>query len=90
MKRIWIMAMILCLLLSGCAAITGGSYVHEVPHQIQCLTGRGMVNLEIAEEKDVLRALDTLLKNPVAEESAQPEYGYASWRYHIGGDEHEA
>ena len=27
----------------------------EVPHQIQCLTGRGMVNLEIAEEKDVLR-----------------------------------
>lgn len=62
----------------------------EVPHQIQCLTGRGMVNLEIAEEKDVLRALDTLLKNPVAEESAQPEYGYASWRYHIGGDEYEA
>ncbi len=35
MKRIWIMAMILCLLLSGCAAITGGSYVHEVPHQVQ-------------------------------------------------------
>lgn len=62
----------------------------EVPHQIQCLTGRGMVNLEIAEEKDVLRALDALLKSPVAEESAQPEYGYASWRYHIGGDGDEA
>ena len=62
----------------------------EVPHQIQCLTGRGMVHLEIAEEKDVLRALDALLKNPVAEESAQPEYGYASWRYHIGGDGDEA
>jgi len=62
----------------------------EVPHQIQCLTGRGMVNLEVTEQRDVLRAMDTLLKTPVAEEFAQPEYGYASWRYHIGGDEYEA
>ena len=62
----------------------------EVPHQIQCLTGRGMVNLDVSVEKDGLSALDTLLKTPVAEESAQPEYGYASWRYHIGGDGDEA
>ncbi len=58
----------------------------EVPHQILCLTGRGMVSLDVSEEGDVLRALDVLLKAPVAEAAAQPEYGYASWRYHIGGD----
>ena len=62
----------------------------EVPHRIQCLTGRGMVSLEIAEERDVLSALDVLLKTPVAEETASAEYGYASWRYHIGGDGDEA
>lgn len=61
----------------------------EVPHQIQCLTGRGMVELEISGEGDVLPALDTLLKAPVAEKAAQPEYGYASWRYHIGGGSDE-
>ena len=58
----------------------------EVPHQIGCLTGHGMVYLEVSCEADVLSALDTLLKASVAEESAQPEYGYSSWRYHIGGD----
>ena len=58
----------------------------EVPHQIGCLTGRGMEFLEISQESDVLPALDALLKAPVAESAAQPEYGYASWRYHIGGD----
>ena len=62
----------------------------EVPHQIQCLTGRGMVDLEIADEKSVLSALDTLLKAPIAEDAIEPEYGYASWRYHIGGDGDEA
>ena len=58
----------------------------EVPHQIQCLTGRGMVDLDVSGQEDVLAALDVLLKAPVAEKTAQPEYGYASWRYHIGGD----
>ena len=62
----------------------------EVPHQIQCLTGTGMVNLEVAQERDVLSALDVLLKKPVAEAATEPEYGYASWRYHIGGAGDEA
>ena len=62
----------------------------EVPHQIECLTGRGMENLEISQESDVLSALDVLLKSPVAEKAAQLEYGYASWRYHLGGDGDEA
>ena len=34
MKRLWIAAIALSLLLSGCAVFTGGSYVNEVPHQI--------------------------------------------------------
>ena len=62
----------------------------EVAHQVVCLTGSGMVSLEIAGEPDVLSVLDTLLKAPVAEAAAQPEYGYASWRYHIGGGVDEA
>lgn len=62
----------------------------EVPHQIQCLTGTGMVELEISEERDVLSALDILLKTPVADAATEPEYGYASWRYHIGGAGDEA
>jgi hypothetical protein len=61
----------------------------EVPHRIECLTGRGMEHLDIGGEDDVLRALDVLLKARVAEKTAQPEYGYASWRYHIGGDSDE-
>ena len=62
----------------------------EVPHQVLCLTGRGMERLDIGGDEDVLRALDILLKSPVAEKAAQPEYGYASWRYHIGGHSDEA
>jgi hypothetical protein len=62
----------------------------EVAHHVECLTGRGMVSLEISGETDVISALDALLKAPVAEDAAQPEYGYASWRYHIGGDGDEA
>ena len=62
----------------------------EVPHQVLCLTGRGMERWEINGQEDVLRALDILLKSPVAEKAAQPEYGYASWRYHIGGHSDEA
>ena len=49
-----------------------------------------MVDLEIADENSVLSALDTLLKAPIAEDTIEPEYGYASWRYHIGGDGDEA
>lgn len=34
MKRLWIVALALSMLLSGCAVFSGGSYVNEVPHQI--------------------------------------------------------
>ena len=62
----------------------------EVPHQVVCLTGRGMEQFEVSGQEQVTAMLDVLLKAPVAEETANVEYGYASWRYHIGGDGDEA
>jgi len=62
----------------------------EVPHQIHCLTGRGMEYHSVANEGDVLAALDALLRAPAADRSLEPSYIGASWRYHIGGDSHES
>lgn len=61
-----------------------------LPHSICCLTGSGMELLPIGMEQDVQPAIDHLLRCPLADWDAAPEYMHADWRYHIGGDNGEA
>ncbi len=60
----------------------------ELPHGIQCLTGKGLVTFSVACPEDTTRAVDALLQAAPAEGNA-PAYSTATWRYHIGGDAHE-
>jgi len=60
----------------------------ELHHQIQCLTGSGMVCCDITCPEDLTRSLDSLLQAAPAAEG-EPAFTAASWRYHIGGDAHE-
>ena len=60
----------------------------QLPHSIQCLTGKGVTDFSITCPEDIDRAIDTLLQSSPAQEIA-PVYSAASWRYHIGGDAHE-
>lgn len=60
----------------------------DLPHQIQCLTGTGLITLSVCAEDDTSRALDTLLRAlPTDRDDAV--FSPATWRYHIGGDGHD-
>lgn len=58
----------------------------NIPHQLQCATGRGMESFSISSEETLGKTLQALLTAPCA---ASPcgDFDKASWRYHIGGDE---
>lgn len=60
----------------------------DLPHTIQCLTGKGMVTCHISTVEDTTRTLDTLLGAPKAVKGTDT-YIPATWRYHIGGEGHE-
>lgn len=62
----------------------------EIPHQICCLTGSGLRALPVSTEEESASALALLLGEPPAAEGERVGYIAASWRYHIGGDSHEA
>ena len=62
----------------------------EIPHSIQCLTGSGMVCFPVSCPEDTGRCIDALLGAEPAKPEKIPQYRTACWRYHIGGDDHEA
>ena len=62
----------------------------EVPHQIHCLTAEGLQVLHVVKEKDVLPAIDALLRCRCAPEDASVQFRTAPWRFHIGGDAYES
>ena len=61
----------------------------DVPHRIHCFTGNGVEVFSVAREDELTAAVDALLTSPLAQPEAQPEYGAASWRCHIGGEADE-
>lgn len=61
----------------------------EVPHEIRCLTGRGMEVFSVADHADTDRAVDVLLAATCAGTDAVPDFGAASWCYRIGGGSSE-
>ena len=63
---------------------------HDIPHRIQCMTGKGMQIFQVSNETEAQAAVDALLQSPAASENAVCAFARASWRYHIGGDGHES
>lgn len=59
---------------------------NDIPHQIHCLTGRGMESYAVAGEQGMYRALDSILAAPKETAGLKPNYIAASWHYSIGGD----
>lgn len=66
--------------------VSGYLLEKDVPHQIHCLTGKGMEVFPIFAPEHTQQALDALLAAPLAQAEAQASYAQASWRYHIGGE----
>lgn len=62
----------------------------DVPHQLHCLTGRGMETFSVKYEPDIRDMIDGLLRSPGAQPEQQPNYIRASWSFHIGGERHDA
>lgn len=56
-----------------------------VPHEIRCLTGRGVESFSVRGQADVTQAVYALLASPGASSPVLPEMADAVWQYHIGG-----
>ncbi len=61
-----------------------------IPHQIHCLTGRGIERWQVENEEQLTQALDGILSAPMDTTGRKPRYIAASWHYSIGGDPDEA
>lgn len=58
----------------------------ELPFELRCLTGNGVLNWNIGEVSTLHKAVDSLLCQPVAEEGDLREQSFsARWYCHIGG-----
>ena len=58
----------------------------EVPFELRCLTGNGVLTWSIGEVSALQKAVDTLLFQPVAPEGDLREQGRcAAWHCHLGG-----
>lgn len=63
----------------------------EIPFELRCLTGNGVLHYSIAEVPALQKAMDTLLCQRTAGEGDIRQQGDAAlWHYHIGGAAHEA
>lgn len=60
----------------------------QIPHEIAAMTASGVVVLPVAEEPELIGAIDKLLEEaPAKEEQEIPISG--TWIYHIGGPGHD-
>ena len=62
----------------------------ELKHHICVLTGKGLVNLEIREERELDEAMRSLLSQEPAPKGEEMPTMAAAWQYRIGGGEDEA
>ena len=63
----------------------------QIPHEIRCLTGSGVIVHFISNEKELTAAMDDILCHPrVSEGTLRERMVGAVWQYHIGGDGNEA
>ena len=61
----------------------------EIPHGICCHTGSGLQQFQVSTEPQIWEAVDALLACPKFQ-GGEAVFPRALWRYHIGGDGHEA
>ena len=65
------------------------TYLQEkgIPHEVQCLTGRGLECIKVCDEASVKRAVRTLLGAPRLPDDAEISCpNEKCWTYHIGGE----
>lgn len=63
----------------------------EVPFELRCLTGKGVLTWSIPDPASLQKAIDTLLCQPAAPEGDIRQQGAcAPWHCHIGGGEDDA
>ncbi len=61
----------------------------NLPHQVRCMTGKGLVCFTVEDGTSLEQGLNTLLSSPKAENSAIPAAENVLWQHHIGGDSNE-
>lgn len=69
-----------------------GEYLlrQEAAFQVRVLTGAGVRSFDVGTQRELKRAVDALLRSPIAESGSIQDQGYtASWMYHIGGQRDE-
>ena len=63
----------------------------QIPHEIRCLTGSGVIIHFISNEAELNAAMDDILCHPrISERTLRDRMVGAVRQYHIGGDGHEA
>lgn len=60
----------------------------KCPHQIRCLTGKGMVSFSVNSESELEQGLCELISMPCATEGNISEATDALWQQNIGGEAH--
>lgn len=61
----------------------------QLSHQVQCMTGKGLVVFTVENEETLERGMKELLASPRGKEGTQDTEQYL-WQHHIGGDGNEA
>lgn len=62
----------------------------NLPHEVRCLTGKGVKQFSVTDEATFEEGLHTLLGSPLAEAEAVPAAENVLWQHHIGGGGDEA
>ena len=73
-------------LLWSCRALLG----QKLPHEVRCMTGKGVYAFPVTNEDSLQEGLCGLLAMPCANDGGVPSAEGAFWQLHIGGDGHEA
>ena len=72
--------------------LTLGRHLLEqnLPFELRALTGDGVQAFPVGEERQLMKAIDTLLCSEMTREDIREQDYRASWKYHIGGEADEA
>jgi len=62
----------------------------DQPHEVRCLTGKGILQFSITDNHSLEQCIHTLLSTPKALEDESMTTGDVLWHHHIGGESHEA
>ena len=61
----------------------------NLPHQVRCMTGKGLVCFSVDNGSSLEQGLNTLLSSPKSESNTIPAVENVLWQHHIGGDSNE-